>query len=100
AGNPLLVLHEQPGAPLFPRNATGLYHFAILLPTRADLGRWLLHLAQSGYPLDGASDHLVSEALYLHDPEGNGIEVYRDRPRDEWPRLNGSLQMATDPLDL
>src|SRR5438874_5797785 len=58
AGTPLLALHEQPGAPLFPRNATGLYHFAILLPTRADLGRWLLHLAQSGYPLDGASGPL------------------------------------------
>lgn len=97
---PLLVLHELPGAPAFPPNATGLYHFAILLPTRADLGRWLLHLVESGYPLSGASDHLVSEALYLSDPEGNGIEVYRDRAREEWPRRDGAIQMATDPLDL
>jgi catechol 2,3-dioxygenase len=98
---PLLVLREQAGAPPSPRSATGLYHFAILLPSRADLGRWLLHLAETGYPLGGASDHLVSEALYLSDPEDNGIEVYRDRRRDEWPRdAEGNLQMATDPLDL
>ncbi len=97
---PLLQLHERKGAAPSPGNSTGLYHFAILLPTRADLGRWLLHLVQSGYPLGGASDHLVSEALYLSDPDNNGIEVYRDRPRSEWPRENGVLQMATDPLDL
>lgn len=100
AGTPLLALHERAGAPHAPASATGLYHFAILLPTRQDLARWLLHLAQSGYPLSGASDHLVSEALYLSDPEGNGIEVYRDRPREEWPRQNGHIQMSTDPLDL
>lgn len=97
---PVLVLQEQAGAPAPPANATGLYHFAVLVPTRADLARWLLHLVESGYPLGGASDHLVSEALYLSDPEGNGIEVYRDRPRDEWPRRDGIVQMATDPLDL
>src|SRR5438105_9520850 len=74
---PLLVLHEQRDVPHAPVSATGLYHFAILLPSRDDLARWLLHLAESGYPLGGASDHLVSEALYLSDPEGNGIEVYR-----------------------
>jgi len=97
---PLLVLEEEAGAPPAPTRATGLYHFAILLPSRDDLAHWLLHLVQSGYPLGGASDHLVSEALYLSDPEGNGIEVYRDRPREDWPRFNGSIQMATDPLDL
>jgi catechol 2,3-dioxygenase len=100
AGKPLLELHEDTEAHPFSRSATGLYHFAVLLPTRKDLGRWLLHLAESGYPLGGASDHLVSEALYLSDPEDNGIEVYRDRQREEWPRVNGVLQMATDPLDL
>ena len=99
-GTPLLELHEDAGASPFSRSSTGLYHFAVLLPTRKDLGRWLLHLAESGYPLGGASDHLVSEALYLSDPEDNGIEVYRDRPREDWPRVDGTLQMATDPLDL
>lgn len=100
-GRPLLALHEDTSARPFSRSSPGLYHFAILLPTRKDLGRWLLHLAESGYPLAGASDHLVSEALYLSDPEDNGIEVYRDRARQDWPRLsNGDLQMASDPLDL
>ena len=99
-GTPLLVLHEQAGAPPAPANATGLYHFAILVPSRGDLARSLLHLAESGYPLGGASDHLVSEALYLSDPDGNGIEIYRDRPRDTWPRQGGQIRMATDPLDL
>ena len=99
-GEPLLALYKREGARPAPRNATGLYHFAILVPSRADLAQWLLHLAVSGYPLSGASDHLVSEAIYLSDPEGNGIEVYRDRPREEWPRRGGQLQMATDPLDL
>src|SRR5437588_7566081 len=74
AGSPLLLLHEQPGAPPAPANATGLYHFAILVPSRADLARSLLHLVESGYPLGGAADHLVSEALYLSDPDNNGIE--------------------------
>lgn len=100
AGVPLLVLREQTGARPAPANSTGLYHFAVLLPTRADLAQWLLHLVETGYPLGGASDHLVSEALYLSDPEGNGIEVYRDRPRAEWPHQNGQVRMATDPLDL
>jgi catechol 2,3-dioxygenase len=100
ASSPLLLLQEQPGAPPAPQRATGLYHFAILVPTRADLARSLLHLVQSGHPLDGASDHLVSEALYLSDPDEHGIEIYRDRPRDEWPRANGAIRMATDPLDL
>jgi catechol 2,3-dioxygenase len=97
---PLLALVEAPGAKPKPTRATGLYHFAILAPRRADLGRWLRHLLEVGHPLDGHSDHRVSEALYLSDPDGNGIEVYRDRPRDEWPWRGGQVQMTLDPLDL
>ena len=98
-GEVLLGLRETTGAPPKPEWATGLYHFAVLLPTRADLGRILRHLIESEIPLQGASDHLVSEALYLADPDGNGIEIYRDRPRPEWPRMGDTIQMATDPLD-
>jgi catechol 2,3-dioxygenase len=103
AGTPLLLLAERPGARPWPLNRdsyTGLYHFAILLPARADLGRWLRHWLGLGLPLPGQGDHLVSEALYLQDPDGNGIEVYRDRPRDEWTWVDGQVQMATDPIDL
>jgi len=98
-GEALLGLRETPGAPPKPEWATGLYHFAVLLPTRADLGRILRHMIDSEIQLQGASDHLVSEALYLADPDGNGIEIYRDRPRPEWPRMGDTIQMATDPLD-
>ena len=98
-GEPLLRLWIDPNAAPRPRRSTGLYHFALLLPTRADLGVALLTLTEGGYPLEGAADHLVSEALYLADPEGNGIEIYRDRPKAEWPRLDGKIEMATDPLD-
>jgi catechol 2,3-dioxygenase len=97
---PLLVLTEQSGAPPKPARATGLYHFAILTPSRLDLARSLRRLAEMRYPISGASDHLVSEALYLDDPDGNGIEIYRDRPRAEWPRIGGQIKMATDPLDI
>jgi catechol 2,3-dioxygenase len=97
---PLLVLYEQPGARPKAQRATGLYHFAILVPNRLELARSLRRLAEMSYPLSGASDHLVSEALYLDDPDGNGIEIYRDRPRDEWPRINGAIKMAVDPLDV
>ena len=100
AGEPLVELHEEHGARPAPRGSTGLYHLAILFPSRADLGSALRRLVEHGWPLDGASDHLVSEALYLRDPEGNGIELYRDRPRDEWPRENGAVRMANAPLDL
>lgn len=103
AGMPLLLLAEQPGARPWPRERTsfaGLYHFAILMPTRADLGRWLRHWLSLGFPSPGQGDHLVSEALYLEDPDGHGIEVYRDRPRDAWPRVNGEIQMASDPVDI
>lgn len=98
--HPLLVLVEQANASPKPQYTTGLYHFAILVPSRADLGRSLAHLAEMGYRLDGASDHLVSEALYLSDPDGNGIEIYRDRPRSEWQWRSNQIQMATERLDL
>ncbi len=99
-GSPLVELRGDPGAPPLQRRATGLYHLAILLPTRPDLAIALRHLAETRWPLDGASDHLVSEALYLSDPDGNGIEIYRDRPREQWPQKDGKLEMATLPLDL
>jgi catechol 2,3-dioxygenase len=83
-----------------PTSPAGLFHLAILLPSRQALADWVGHAAQARIQLDGASDHLVSEALYLSDPEGNGIEIYRDRPRAEWPRRDGAIKMATDRLDL
>ena len=97
---PLLHLVELPGAQPKPARATGLYHFAILLPSRPDLARWLRHVLEVRWPLQGWSDHGVSEAVYLADPDENGIEIYRDRPRSEWPVANGELQMVTDPLDV
>jgi catechol 2,3-dioxygenase len=84
-----------------PPGSTGLYHLAILYPTRAELGDALRRLAAAGIPLDGAADHGVSEALYLRDPDENGVELYWDRPRDHWPRdAQGGLAMFTQPLDL
>lgn len=98
---PLLLLTEQPDAKPFPGyGATGLYHFAVLLPSRADLGRWLRHWLELGLPMPGQGDHLVSEALYLSDLDGNGIEIYRDRPRAEWTWDDGRVRMATDPVDI
>src|SRR5207248_1201342 len=97
---PLIELHGDPSAPPLDRRAPGLFHLAILLPSRADLAMALARLVHARFPLDGASDHLVSEALYLSDPDGNGIEIYRDRPREEWPVRDGTLQMATLGLDL
>ncbi len=99
-GRTLLELHENTGAIPKPGRSSGLFHFAILVPSRAALGRSLRQLAEKRWPMTGASDHLVSEALYLADPDGLGIEIYRDRPREDWPMRNGQLQMATDPLDL
>jgi catechol 2,3-dioxygenase len=96
---PLVELVERRGvAPVRANSRLGLYHFAILLPDRAALGRFLAHLVRTGTRF-GASDHLVSEALYLRDPDGLGIEVYADRPRSTWRVVNGELAMATDPLD-
>jgi catechol 2,3-dioxygenase len=100
AERPLIELHGDPAAPALDPRATGLFHLAILMPSRVELALALARLAQARWPLDGASDHLVSEALYLSDPDGNGIEIYRDRPRDEWQMRDGQLQMATLPLDL
>jgi catechol 2,3-dioxygenase len=99
-GPPLVVLHGDSRAPKLDRRATGLYHQAILVPERRDLAIALARLAAARWPLDGASDHLVSEALYLSDPDGNGIEIYRDRPREQWPRDGETIEMATLPLDL
>lgn len=92
---------ESLGAPPPPRHATGLYHTAILYPNRAALADALRRLIDAGIELDGAADHGVSEALYLRDPDGNGVELYRDRPQTDWPRgPDGSLRMITAPLDL
>ncbi len=98
--NPILALVEQPNAQIQPARTTGLYHFAILLPNRKDLGLILSHFAESRTPIDGYADHLVSEALYLSDPDGNGIEIYRDRPRTAWSWQNGQVTMSSDPIDL
>lgn len=96
----LVELRERPGAAPVPREGRlGLYHFAILLPRRADLGRFAAHLAAIDTRV-GAADHRVSEALYLHDPDGLGIEVYADRPRSQWDHQGRQLVMATDPLDM
>lgn len=92
---------ESAGAPPPPQRATGLYHFAILLPTRKELARTFKRLLDHNVQIDGASDHGVSEAIYLHDPDHNGIEIYWDRPRDQWPRdENGNMTMYTRRLDL
>lgn len=89
------------GAPPPPRNTTGLYHVAIRYPTRAALADALHRLGQAGIHLDGASDHGVSEALYLRDPDQNGVELYWDRPEGEWPRApDGSLEMVSVPLNV
>jgi catechol 2,3-dioxygenase len=96
----LVTLRADPGTrPARRRGAFGLFHFAILLPDRAALGRFAAHLASTGV-YAGMSDHRVSEALYLSDPDGLGIEVYADRPRHTWRRIDGQLVMTTDPLDL
>jgi catechol 2,3-dioxygenase len=96
----LVTLVERPNAPPRPAGTTGLFHLALLVADRAELARALRRVTEAGYRFTGASDHLVSEALYLNDLEGNGIEIYRDRPRDEWSRVDGQLQMATLPMDL
>ena len=98
----LIILEEQPGITRRPARpvSTGLYHVALLVPSRRDLGRVLLQLRQSGYPLRGMSDHVVSESLYLDDPFGNGLEIYADRPRASWPVQAGVIQMTVDPMDV
>jgi catechol 2,3-dioxygenase len=100
-GRDLVVVEEQPGARPGRGTSTGLYHLALLLPERSDLADWLARAATRGVGLTGASDHNVSEALYLRDPDAHGIELYRDRPRDTWTNsADGSLRMGTEPLDL
>ncbi len=96
-----LNVWESAGGSPPPPGSTGLYHAAFLYPDRRSLADALRRVERAGVPLEGASDHGVSEALYLRDPDGNGIELYRDRPRPEWPRdADGSLAMFTRPLDL
>ncbi|MEJ2209564.1 MAG: VOC family protein [Anaerolineae bacterium] len=95
-----VVLTELPGARRKPRGTTGLYHVAIRFPSRRALAWAFRRLVEQEWPFQGFADHLVSEALYLADPEGNGLELYVDRPRDQWPRRGGQIQMATDPLDV
>jgi catechol 2,3-dioxygenase len=100
ADTPLVELHERAGVRAVPRRArTGLFHFAILLPDRPSLGRLVRHLGEIGERV-GSANHLVSESLYLQDPDGLGIEVYADRPRGTWRRIGRELMMATDPLDV
>ena len=96
----LLELRHDPAAPLASPRAAGLFHTAFLLPNRTDLAQWLLNAAEQRVPLQGASDHLVSEAIYLADPEGNGIEVYWDRPSETWAWRDSMVEMATLALDL
>ena len=92
--------HSKDGS-LAPQRAAGLYHTAFLYPTRKDLARIVKRLIDNEYPITGASDHGVSEAIYLNDPDGNGVELYRDRPKEEWTYSeDGSIVMVTDPLDI
>jgi catechol 2,3-dioxygenase len=96
----LNVWHSRGGSPP-PENATGLFHVAIRYPDRRTLADALRRLIAAGVPLEGASDHGVSEALYLRDPDGNGVELYRDRPKEQWPTdAAGNLEMVTQPLDV
>jgi catechol 2,3-dioxygenase len=101
AGNKtLLVLKEKPGAVPQPTFSTGLYHMAILQPERKNLADTIVHLAEMQYPLQGYADHLVSEAFYLNDPDGHGLELYWDRPQEAWEWENGSVKMASLPIDM
>lgn len=95
----LLRLSHEPAARLAGKGESGLFHTAFLVPSRRDLARWLAHAAASRLPLEGASDHIVSEAIYLSDPEGNGIEIYADRPPSSWQRVQGQILMDTLALD-
>ncbi|GGE08332.1 catechol 2,3-dioxygenase [Gemmobacter megaterium] len=96
----LLELRRDTAARMRDRNEAGLFHTAFLLPDRASLGQWVADAAARQTRVDGAADHLVSETLYLTDPEGNGVEIYADRPREAWTRRGIEVQMASDPLDI
>ncbi|MCF7803939.1 MAG: VOC family protein [Candidatus Marinimicrobia bacterium] len=100
SGTSIVALTGDPKAPNRPRRTTGLFHMAIVLPTRADLASMLLRMQEKNAMPRGAADHLVSEALYLSDPEGNGIEIYCDRPKEEWEYSDDQVKMATEPLDV
>src|SRR5262245_16873302 len=97
---PILTLVERPGMPRHPTDTAGLFHAALLFPDRPTLGAWLKFAAAQGIDFEGFSDHGVSEAIYLSDPDGNGLEFYADRPREVWPFAHGELAMITRPLDL
>ena len=99
-GPGLILLSEEPSASARPRRSTGLYHFAIRYPTRNALAYAYRRMVKAAYPVAGASDHGVSEAIYLSDPDGNGVELYADRPRSQWRWQNGQITMVTTPLDL
>ena len=99
-GVTLLEIEHRPDALPDDQAAAGLYHTAFLMPTRQDHARWIMHIARNKVPITGASDHGVSEAFYLDDPEGNGIEVYNDRPRERWTWENGLVTMLTKQLDI
>ncbi|MDB6019052.1 MAG: Glyoxalase/bleomycin resistance protein/dioxygenase [Pedosphaera sp.] len=100
SGPALVVLTEDAKASHRPPRSVGLFHLALRYPTRRDLAQALLRLARNDYAIDGASDHRVSEAIYLSDPEGNGVELYADRLRSQWPWQQGQVAMTTEPLDL
>jgi len=101
AGGPALIgLTEVPGTHARPRGIVGLYHFALLYPNRRELGSILLHLFEQRWPFEGFADHAVSEAAYLADPDGNGIELYADRAREDWPVQNGEVAMTTLALNV
>lgn len=95
-----IILSELPGAKPKPPRTTGLFHVAIRFPQRKSLAQTLQRLIERRYPLHGFSDHAVSEAIYLADPDGNGVELYSDRPREAWPMRNGQVEMVTEPLDV
>src|SRR6478672_2065895 len=99
-GVTLIEIEQRPGAKLDDSAQAGLYHTAFLMPTRQDQARWIMHIARNQVPISGASDHGVSEAFYLDDPEGNGIEVYNDRPRERWNWEKGLVTMVTKQLDI
>ncbi|RDC62036.1 VOC family protein [Adhaeribacter pallidiroseus] len=96
----LLVLEQDLAAPRQSAQQPGLFHVAYLLPSRLELARWWQHFQKSNWPLQGLGDHRLSEAIYLADPDQNGIEIYADRPRTTWPILNGQVQMTTEPVDV
>ena len=96
----LLDLVHNASARIHSRREAGLFHTAFLLPSRADLATWIVHASETGVAIQGASDHLVSEALYLQDPEGNGIEIYADRPAEAWTIRDNRIEMSTNPLDI